>query len=51
MWWTYVIVAITFMVIGFMLCAMLSANKIDNNIEYITIEEILKSKEEENEDE
>ena len=49
--WTYVIVAITFMVIGFVLCALLSANKIDNNIEYITIEEILKRKEEENEDE
>ena len=49
--WTYVIVAITFMVIGFVLCALLSANKIDNDTEYISIEEILKSKEEENEDE
>lgn len=49
--WTYVIVAITFMVIGFMLCALLSANKIDDDIEYISIEEILKSKEEENENE
>lgn len=50
MWWTYVIVAITFMVIGFVLCALLSANKIEEE-DYITIEEILRRKEEENEDE
>ena len=47
--WTYVIVAITFLVIGFMLCALLSANRHEE--EYINIEEILRAKEVENEDE
>lgn len=47
MWWTYVIVAITFMVIGFMLCAILSANRYRD----ITIEELIHDKEEEDEDE
>lgn len=45
--WTYVIVAITFLVIGFMLCAILSANKYDQ--EFISVDEFLKSKEKENE--
>ena len=46
--WTYVIIAMIFLFIGFLLCSLLSANKCNKEL---TIEEIIEYEEMEVEDE